>query len=57
MNITQRTNGQIEDWVINNLINGCLEDGLINYAQYWHKRLYGKYFDRVSMYNKPNFII
>lgn len=43
MNITIRTNGQIEDWVIEALKNGTLESGLIEYAQYWHKRLYGEY--------------
>ena len=37
------TNGQIEDWVIEQLKKGTLEKDLIKYAQYWHYRLYGYY--------------
>ena len=43
MSISQRTNGQIEDWVLEALREGTLEKALIPWAQYWHFRLYGFY--------------
>jgi hypothetical protein len=43
MTITQRTRGQIEDWVIDALRDGTLEPCLVKWAQYWHFRLFGFY--------------
>lgn len=37
--IAQRTNGQIEAWVIKSYFDGTLENELKNYALYWINRL------------------
>ena len=39
MNISLRTNGQVEAWVLRAYFNNTLEKGLIVYASYWVNRL------------------